>query len=141
MADIPESTEDSSLPVGKGELVLVVEDDPDVRLVTVDRLQRLGYRVVVASDGASALALINETRDIDLALLDVVMPGGMDGHELAAALRALRPEIKLILMSGYSAKMIAGADDAGRYAFLSKPVILMKLARTLRNVLDAPAPE
>lgn len=125
-----------SLPFGNDELLLVVEDDADVRLVTVDRLQRLGYRVRTATDGPTALELVKNTPDIDLALLDVVMPGGMDGHELAARLEALRPDLKLVLMSGYSARMAGGLDPEMRRPFLTKPVSLIKLARTLRNELD-----
>jgi PAS domain S-box-containing protein len=121
---------------GKGETILVVEDDPDVRLVTVSRLEGLGYRVKVASDGLSALDIVRRTPGIHLGLLDVVMPGGMDGHELADEIEKIEPEIRLVLMSGYSAKMAAGFDDPSARPFLSKPVSLAKLARTLRKVLD-----
>jgi PAS domain S-box-containing protein len=129
--------QDFSLPLGDGELVLVVEDDADVQLVTVDRLERLGYRVITAVDGSAALDIAHATPDIDLALLDVVMPGGMDGHELASRLEVSKPNIKLIMMSGYSSKMVAGLGPGIRHPFLAKPVSLIKLARTLRGVLDS----
>lgn len=136
MEGVASHVEPLTLPAGEGELIMVVEDDPDVRLVTIDRLKRLGYDVVIAVDGPSALALAAEAADIRLALLDVVMPGGLDGHEVAARLEKTRPDISLVLMSGYSAKMVAGMDGANRHAFLSKPVSLIRLARTLRSVLD-----
>jgi nitrogen-specific signal transduction histidine kinase len=128
---------DFSVPAGKGETILVVEDDPDVRLVTVSRLESLGYKVLVAHDGPSALGVVQGGGpEIDLALLDVVMPGGMDGHALADEIERLAPQMQLVLMSGYSAKMAAGLDEPGGRPFLSKPVSLFKLARTLRTVLE-----
>ncbi len=126
----------ASPPRGQGETILVVEDDPDVRLVTVSRLQTLGYKVQVAIDGRSALETLRGNPDIRLALLDVVMPGGMDGHQLADAIEKIAPSIRLILMSGYSAKMAAGLNEPDRRPFLSKPVSLLKLARTLRDALE-----
>jgi two-component system CheB/CheR fusion protein len=135
-AEFLRSDKDEAPPSGKGETILVVEDDPDVRLVTISRLESLGYRVKVASDGPSALDIVRGCRGIDLGLLDVVMPGGMDGHELADEIAKIEPAMRLILMSGYSAKMAAGLDEPGARPFLSKPVSLPKLARTLRRVLD-----
>ncbi len=126
----------SALPAGRGETVLVVEDDDDVRLVTVARLESLGYAIRTASDGASALEAVRAHRDIRLALLDVVMPGGMDGHQLADEIATIAPDLRLVLMSGYSAKMAAGLDEPSSRPFLSKPVSLIKLARTLRDVLE-----
>ena len=131
--------EELTTPVGRGETVLVVEDDDDVRLVTVARLESLGYTIRIASDGASALEAIRTQPDIRLALLDVVMPGGMDGHRLADEIEVTAPNVRLILMSGYSAKMAAGLDEPTGRPFLSKPVSLIKLARTLRGVLDSHA--
>ena len=121
-----------------GETILVVEDDPDVCLVTVSRLEKLGYRIVVASDGATALKVVQSEPEIRLGLLDVVMPGGMDGHRLADQIEKIAPDIRLVLMSGYSAKMAAGLDEPDGRPFLSKPVSLLKLARTIRNVLKHP---
>jgi two-component system CheB/CheR fusion protein len=135
-AEMQQTQADFSLPVSKGETILVVEDDPDVRLVTVSRLESLGYKVLVANDGPASLDVIQRESGIDLGLLDVVMPGGMDGHALADEIEKLAPEIRLILMSGYSAKMAAGLDEPTGRPFLSKPVSLPKLARTLRQVLD-----
>jgi two-component system CheB/CheR fusion protein len=135
-AELSERQQDFSIPAGKGETILVVEDDPDVRLVTVSRLQSLGYDVKVAVDGPSALEIVRTSPDIHLGLLDVVMPGGMDGHELADEIEKLEPRMKLVLMSGYSAKMAAGLDDPDARPFLSKPVSLLKLARALRRALE-----
>lgn len=135
-AELEQLQPDFSVPAGMGETVLVVEDDPDVRLVTVSRLESLGYAVKVAVDGPSALEIVRTAPDLQLGLLDVVMPGGMDGHELADEIEGIAPHIKLILMSGYSTKMVAGLDDPDSRPFLSKPVSLLKLARVLRRALD-----
>jgi two-component system CheB/CheR fusion protein len=127
---------DVAPPRGNGETILVVEDDADVRLVTVSRLESLGYQVLVAADARSALEIVRARPGIHLGLLDVVMPGGMDGHELADEIEKFDPEVRLVLMSGYSAKMAAGLNDPGARPFLSKPVSLPKLAKVLRTVLD-----
>jgi PAS domain S-box-containing protein len=131
---------DFSIARGGGETILLVEDDPDVRFVTVSRLQSLGYDVLTAIDGQSALEIVRTSPGISLGLLDVVMPGGMDGHELADEIEAIEPGIRLILMSGYSAKMTAGLDEPGGRPFLSKPVSLFKLARVLRKTLEGTRP-
>ena len=136
VAELPKDRKDAAAPRGKGETILVVEDDPDVRLVTVSRLESLGYKVEVAADGQSALDIVRTHPGLHLGLLDVVMPGGMDGHELADEIEKIEPAMRLVLMSGYSAKMAAGLDDPNARPFLSKPVSLPKLARALRKVLD-----
>lgn len=135
---LPDPNMEAALPIGRGQIVLVVEDDPDVRLVTVARLQNLQYEVLVADSGESALRIVQSDPRIRLALLDVVMPGGMDGHELADKIEEIAPHVRLVLMSGYSAKMAAGLDEFGGRPFLSKPVTLHKLARTLRDALTDP---
>jgi len=126
---------DQSAPTGSGETVLVVEDDPDVRLITISRLEGLGYRVRVAVDGPSALAVLETHADIAVALIDVVMPGGMDGHALADLIEKRRPTIKLILTSGYSPRMAASGAHATR-PFLAKPATRAQMAQLVRAVLD-----
>jgi PAS domain S-box-containing protein len=127
--------DDAFTPTGSGETILVVEDDPDVRLVTVSRLESLGYRVKVATDGPTALEAVRRSPEIALALLDVVMPGGMDGHALADEIEKIST-MKLILTSGYSPRM---ANDGVRKSrpFLSKPSSRAQLAQLVRSVLDS----
>lgn len=121
--------------LGHGETILVVEDDPDVRLVTVSRLEGLGYEVRVAVDGPSALDVIRSGALIDLALVDVVMPGGMDGHVLSDEIERIAPTIKIVLSSGYSPRMADRSVEATR-PFLAKPASRTKLANMVRDVLD-----
>jgi CheY-like chemotaxis protein len=128
---------DTSTPPGDGETILVVEDDPDVRLVTISRLESLGYRVKIAVDGKSALDVLNRSADIQLALVDIVMPGGMDGHALADEIERLNPRIRIVLTSGYSPRMAAGGR--GNRPFLSKPSTRAQLAQMVRSTLYPPA--
>ena len=109
--------------------ILVVEDDDDVRAYTVEILRELGYRVLEAHDGPSALRLIErQDRPIDLMFTDVVMPG-MSGRELADRARAVQPELKVIYTSGYTRNAIVhgGRLDAG-VEVIAKPFTYQALA-------------
>ena len=130
----PHAAADTSTPSGDGETILVVEDDPDVRLVTVSRLESLGYRVKIAVDGTSALDVLGRSPEIQLALVDVVMPGGMDGHALADEIEKRHPRIRIVLTSGYSPRMATAAGRAGR-PFLPKPSTRAQLAQMVRGTL------
>jgi PAS domain S-box-containing protein len=125
-------------PVGNGELVLVVEDDPDVRLVTVSRLESLGYRVKIAVDGADGLEVFTSTPEIQLALIDVVMPGGMDGHALADEIEKRNPRVRIVLTSGYSPRMSISGTRTDR-PFLSKPSSRAQLAQIIHSTLHKDA--
>jgi PAS domain S-box-containing protein len=128
------SQENADTPEGEGETILVVDDDPDVRLVTVSRLKSLGYDVEIAEDGAGALETIKRAPKIDLALVDVVMPGGMDGHALADEIEKRHPHIRTVLTSGYSPRMASGAQL--NRPFLPKPSTRAQLAQTIRRALQ-----
>ncbi len=118
------------------ELVLVVEDDDLVRRHGCQLLAGLGYRVLQAATGAEALALLQAHADIDLLFTDVVMPGGMNGRQLADAARSLRPGLKVLYSSGYTENAIVhhGRLDPGVH-LLAKPYRSIDLARKLRAVL------
>ncbi len=131
-----ESAPTAEAPHGRGETVLVVEDDPDVRLVTVSRLESLGYNVLVAFDGPSALRLLHSGKSVDLVFSDVVMPGGMSGHDVADAVRRTMPATAMVLTSGYSKEMASGDAAQRETHFLSKPYSKQKLAIALRKALD-----
>ncbi len=121
---------------GGDEIVLVVEDDADVRLVSVDALRGLGYTVIHAEDGPSALAMLEKHPKVDLLFTDIVMPG-MSGRQLADQATADRPEIKVLYATGYTRNAVVhnGMLDAG-VAFLSKPFTIDQLAAKVRQVLD-----
>jgi signal transduction histidine kinase/DNA-binding response OmpR family regulator len=123
---------------GRGEAILVVEDDDDVRAYTVEILRELGYAVIEAPEGPSALRLI-ERADIaiDLLLTDVVMPM-MSGRELADAAHLIRPRLKVLYTSGYTRNAIVhgGRLDAG-VEMIAKPFTYQALSEKVRDVLDS----
>ncbi len=129
--------EDCASPVGGSETVLVVEDDEDVRSITVQFLETLGYRALTARNGQEALQLTART-PIDLVVSDIVMPGGMNGVDLARELRAHHPTIHVILASGYAAgsENLQKADGTQEFLVLAKPYQQADIARAVRIALD-----
>jgi PAS domain S-box-containing protein len=121
---------------GGSERLLVVEDDASVLSLTVEMLQGLGYRIVTASDATQALAIMAADEPFDLLFTDVVMPGGLSGLELARQARASRPEMKILLTSGYVGENAATAQS--EFALLDKPYERDQLAAQLRALLDSP---
>uniref|UniRef100_C6E6W3 histidine kinase n=1 Tax=Geobacter sp. (strain M21) TaxID=443144 RepID=C6E6W3_GEOSM len=134
--------EPAEKPVSRGhETILLVEDEPTIREVTVSLLQLQGYRVLAAGLPHEALELARAHADeIDLVMTDVVMPE-MNGRELARSLLAISPRMKCLFMSGYTANVIAhhGVLEEG-VNFISKPFSLSDLAEKVREVLDAKTP-
>lgn len=122
--------------VGGDEHILVVEDDDMVREHLQGQLLALGYRVSTASDGPSALAILERVENIDLLLTDVIMPKGMNGRQLADHARKVRPGLKVLYTSGYTENAIVhqGRLDA-ELELLSKPYQRRELAAKLRKVL------
>lgn len=126
----------AAVPRGRGEAVLVVEDDPAMLEVTVDALQELGYAVLAAATPLEALEQAQAgSQAIDLLVSDVIMPG-MNGQELAERLRALRPGLPCLFVSGYTADALGhrGQLDAG-VLLLQKPFTRLDLARRVRQAL------
>jgi PAS domain S-box-containing protein len=121
-----------------GETILVVEDDNALREYARDILQELGYHVLCASDGAAALESLGGEQRIDLLLTDVVMPGGLDGRQLADAAVGLRPDLRVLYMTGYTRDAIVhkGRLDTG-INVISKPFSFKELAAKVRERLDA----
>jgi two-component system CheB/CheR fusion protein len=143
---MPRMTEDASayeedrvvpLAAGKGETVLVVEDNAALRRVVARQLGELGYRVLAAENASAGLQLM-EQQSIDLLLTDVVMPGGVNGRELARRARQRWPGIKVIFTSGFSEARLNG--DAGPLSsftpLLGKPYRKEELASAAREALD-----
>ena len=118
--------------------MLLVEDDDLVREYAREQLLALGYRVLVARSGAEALAMIGQDAGIDLLFTDVVMPGGINGRQLADAARAQRPDLPVLFASGFPENALTrnGRIDAG-VVLLAKPYRRADLARKLREVLGA----
>ena len=122
---------------GGHETILVVEDDPLVRGYVIAQLGGLGYKTLVAGDAAAALAMVDRGAPFDLLFTDVVMPGGMNGRELADAVRTRRPGVKVLYTSGYTDEFVhEGRLDAG-VALLKKPYRKAELSQKIREVLAA----
>ncbi len=120
------------------ETILLVEDDPRLRRVLGRRLRSLGYEIVEADSGAAALDALAARPEVALIFTDMVMPGGMTGHDLAHAALALRPGIKVLFTSGYAEPAIARLGlKAG--AWLKKPYTADELAEKIRAVLHDPS--
>jgi PAS domain S-box-containing protein len=130
------ATAEPAADAGRGETVLVVEDDERVRRVTVLRLNELGYRVLEADHGAAALGVLSETPTIDIVFSDLVMPGGISGFDLARRVRERYPGTHVILTSGYSAELLNQAEVAELgLKVLRKPYRQAELARAFRAAL------
>ena len=122
---------------GGGQTVLVVEDEIGVRFILERALSNLGYRVLVAEEGGAALQRWKEEPGpINLLLTDMVMPGGLSGLELARRLRRDRPDLPVIIASGYSEEMaVSGLPDEEGFHFLAKPFEISVLAGLIQRVL------
>lgn len=127
---------ETDLPRGKGELILVVDDEASVRQVMQQTLNAFGYRVVLACDGAEAIAIFaKQGAEIDVVLTDMTMPV-MDGRATIQVLRRMDPKMPIIAASGLSASpQLAQATSLGVEHFLSKPYTTETLLKVLREVL------
>jgi PAS domain S-box-containing protein len=122
---------------GLEETILVLEDDDDVRTHSVECLRELGYRVVEAHDGPSALRLLERQPRVDLLFTDVVLPGGLTGAQVATQAREMRPALKVLFTTGYARNAIIhhGRLDKG-VQLITKPFTFNDLAAKVRDVLD-----
>ena len=120
---------------GSAVTILVVDDDSAVRELTVQALETMNYRVLEAESGRAALDVLRQTADVDLTLIDLVMPG-MNGRQLATRIRAADPESTILFMTGYDD--LSGSDD--RFAqelVIKKPFKLVELAAAVEQALDS----
>lgn len=118
-----------------GETILLVEDQADVAEVAQAMLEELGYKVVGASDAATALELIEQHDDIDLLITDIVMPGSMNGADLALKARE-RTGLRAILVTGFADRAIP-TDQFDRFDVLLKPFRMDELAARIKAALAA----
>jgi CheY-like chemotaxis protein len=119
----------------EGEVILVVEDDVAVLEMAVESLSDLGYQTLTAEDAQSALAILRSNARIDILFSDVVMPGGMNGVQLSVEAKRLRPQLKVLLSSGYTGAALGQSGIPQDTPILSKPYRREDLAQKLRMVL------
>ncbi len=125
----------AKLPKSNDEIVLLVEDDIAVLGATTMVLEKLGYTVKTARDGASALAVASNAERIDLLLSDMVLPGGLNGIEICHRIRMQRPGLKCLLMTGYASVPVQRLPEGTELIF--KPVAIGDFAAKSRQVLDS----
>ncbi|MGE3708725.1 MAG: PAS domain S-box protein [Hyphomicrobiaceae bacterium] len=130
--------QDASIPADppKPATILVVEDNQDVRLFAVDLLKALGHRTVTAANGPSAVAIMEADHGIDLVFSDVVMPGGMSGFDLARWLKQHRPQIPILLASGFAPQDDPGYEPAVDAVILKKPYSRSDLNSAICDILN-----
>jgi PAS domain S-box-containing protein len=140
----PEGVEAAALPTGSSQVprgsgaILMVEDNADVRHLTTSQLKSLGYTVIEAEDAREALEILESGRAVDLLFTDVMMPGGIDGRELATRARKRRPDLRILLASGYSERAHPAASN-GPFEILSKPYGKQELAQRVSSALSRPS--
>jgi CheY-like chemotaxis protein len=139
VAELAEAGDQSQLPRGMGETILVVDDERAIREIMERTLTRFGYQVLVACNGAEAVASYAQHHQrIDVVLTDMAMPI-MDGPATAVALRAIDPGVRIIGSSGLAANgLVAKAAGAGVERFIPKPYSAEMVLRVLRDVLSGP---
>ncbi|MDB5594145.1 MAG: histidine kinase [Hyphomicrobiales bacterium] len=135
---IEETIVDEALPEGEAEeTILVVEDDDDVRTYSVEIFRELGYNVLEAQDGPTALTILSSAPRVDLLFSDIVLPGGMTGADVSAKATLLRPALKVLFTTGYARNAIVhhGRLDPG-VQLITKPFSFGDLAKKVRDILD-----
>ncbi|WP_229183253.1 hybrid sensor histidine kinase/response regulator [Bradyrhizobium oropedii] len=133
------ATEEDDLPVrGGNETILCVEDDPTIRDYVMGQLESLGYKVLAAANADAALEIVSRGTAFDLLFTDIVMPGSMNGRQLADTLMAGRPALRVLFTSGYSDGVLPAQQGRGGHGIplLTKPYRRSELARILRRCLD-----
>ena len=127
----------AELPRTTNAVVLVVGDEPPVRMVVVDVLSDLGYTVLEAGDGRAGLKILESTARVDLLLTDVGLPGGINGRQLADASRQGRPDLKVLFITGYADSVVVGKDTLeGGMQVMTKPFTLDALAARVQVLMN-----
>jgi CheY-like chemotaxis protein len=131
---LPLRTTDS--PAGKGEHVLVIDDEPTIRMLIAEVLEEQGYAVVEASDGPSGMRILQSATRIDLLITDVGLPNGMNGRQIADAARQTRPGLKVLFITGYAENAVVGNGhlDKGMQV-IAKPFEIDVLAQKIRELV------
>jgi PAS domain S-box-containing protein len=124
----------------QGETVLVVDDEPSIRMLITEVLDDLGYLAVEAADGPSGLKILQSDLRIDLMITDVGLPGGLNGRQLADAARVARPHLKVLFITGYAENAAIGNGYLGHgMQVLTKPFVIEVLASRIRDMIRGSA--
>ena len=126
------------LEPAQGEVVLVIDDEPTIRMLIAEVLASAGYAVIEASDGPTGLKALESQRRIDLLITDVGLPGGLNGRQVADAARTTRPDLKVLFITGYAENAVVrnGRLDRGMH-IMAKPFQMEALAAKIREIIEA----
>jgi len=123
--------------VGDGEVVLVIDDEPTIRMLVAEVLAESGYAVIEASDGPTGLHVLESGTRIDLLITDVGLPGGLNGRQVADAARVSRPDLKVLFITGYAENAVIGRGRLENGMFvLTKPFQMETLAARIREIIN-----
>lgn len=121
---------------GDGEVILVIDDEPIIRTLVVELLQDAGYLALEAPDGPSGLRVLENAGRIDLLITDVGLPGGMNGRQVADAARLMRPELKVLFITGYAENAVVGNGHVEKWmSVVTKPFDLDMLEHKIKEML------
>ena len=131
------SESETAVDRGDGEAVLVIDDEPTIRVLIGEVLQENGYQAIEAHDGPSGLKILQSDARVDLLITDVGLPGGMNGRQVADAARVSRPDLKVLFITGFAenAAIRNGHLDAGMEV-MTKPFELAALGNKIRELLE-----
>jgi PAS domain S-box-containing protein len=132
-----ERPEDAAFDRGDGETVLVIDDEPAIRMVIGEVLAEIGYRVIEAPDGPSGLRIVQAGGRIDLLITDVGLPNGLNGRQVADAARSINPKLKILFITGFAENAAVGNGhlDAGM-SVITKPFSNVALVNKVRQIID-----
>ena len=121
---------------GEGEVVMVIDDEPTIRMLIAELLADAGYSAIEASDGPAGLRVLQSSAKIDLLITDVGLPGGMNGRQVADAARTLRPGLKVLFITGYAENAVVGNGqlEKGMHV-IAKPFEMERLASKIREMI------
>jgi hypothetical protein len=119
-----------------GQTVLVIDDEPLVRMLVVDALEELGYTAIEANDGPSGMKIVQSDAPIDLLITDVGLPNGMNGRQVADAARQLRPDLKVLFITGYAENAVLNHGDLDHgMQVMTKPFEMTELSRRIQSII------
>jgi CheY-like chemotaxis protein len=132
LAELPEPVDR-----GSGEVVLVIDDEPSIRMLISEVLQENGYAGIEAEDGPSGLRALDSDPRIELLITDLGLPGGMNGRQVAEAARAKRPQLKILFVTGFAENAVLGEGPLPEgTAVVTKPFVMASLGKKVRELLD-----
>ena len=133
----PSEVEPASQARGHGEVVLVVDDEPTIRMLVCEVLAEAGYTAIEAGDGPTALKVLQSQARIDLLITDVGLPGGLNGRQVADAARVARPALRVIFITGYAENAVLGSGYLDRgMSVITKPFEMDVLSRKIRESIE-----